>query len=375
MRATEVAIVGGGVIGASVAYHLTAAGIGDVTLIERGTLASGVTGVCPGGIRQQFEGEADCRMAQRSVRFYERINEILEPEAPFFFERSGYLFLAQTEPLLDKFRQNVAMQNGVGIPSRILSAAEIGERWPRLSTDGLLGGSFCAEDGFIEDCHGITNQLAAQARRHGASVVREEVRRITRAGRRWRITTNAGELDAAGVVLAAGCDAVPLAAQAGVSLPITPERRRLAYTTPCEPGVLPPLVVALERGVAAKQLTNGVFYLGWLAESADVDDLTFIERTLEAGATLLPLVGDLPVRRVMGGLYDNTPDRRPLLGPVPGVDGLFLAAGFSGHGFMLAPAVGEGLAAAITGTPTDLPMREFGLERFSRVASPEGLQI
>jgi sarcosine oxidase subunit beta len=375
MRATEVAIVGGGVIGASIAYHLTAAGIGDVTLLERGTLAGGVTGVCPGGIRQQFEGEADCRMAQRSVRFYERINEILEPDAPFYFERSGYLFLAQSEPLLHKFRQNVAMQNGMGIPSRILSAAEIGERWPRLSTDGLLGGSFCAEDGFIEDCHGITHQLAARARRRGASVVREEVQRIARAGGRWRITTNAGELDAAGVVLAAGCDAVPLAAQAGVSLPIAPERRRLAYTTPCEPGVLPPLVVALERSVAAKQLTNGVLYLGWLTESSDVDDLTFIERTMEAGATLLPLVGDLPVRRVMGGLYDNTPDRRPLLGAVPGVDGLFLAVGFSGHGFMMAPAVGEALAAAITGGTTDLPMREFALERFSRVASREGLQI
>ena len=77
----------------------------------------------------------------------------------------------------------------------------------------------------------------------------------------------------------------------------------------------------------------------------------------------------------MGGLYDNTPDRRPLLGPVPGIEGLFLAVGFSGHGFMMAPAVGEGLAAAITGGTTDLPMREFGLERFSRVASPEGLQI
>lgn len=375
MRTTEVAIVGGGVIGTSIAYFLTAAGVGDVTLIERGTLASGVTGVCPGGIRQQFEGEGDCRMAQRSVRFYERINEILQPDTPFYFERSGYLFLAQTEPVLNKFRQNVAMQNRLGIPSRILSAADIRERLPRMSTEGILGGSFCAEDGFIEDCHGITNLFAARARQRGARVVREEVRRIACAGRRWRLTTDAGELDAAQVVLAAGCDTVPLAAQAGVSLPITPERRRLAYTTPCEPGVLPPLVIAFERGVAAKQLTNGVLYLGWLAESPDVDDLTFIERTMEAGATLLPLLGELPVRRVMGGLYDNTPDRRPLLGAVPGVAGLFLAVGFSGHGFMVAPAVGEGLAAAVTGGTTDLPMREFGLHRFAGAASREGLQI
>jgi sarcosine oxidase subunit beta len=375
MRTTEVAIVGGGVIGTSIAYHLTLAGIADVTLIERGTLAGGVTGVCPGGIRQQFEGEADCRMAQRSVRFYERINEILQPEAPFYFERSGYLFLAQTEPVLNKFRQNVATQNRLGIPSQVLSPADIRERLPRLSTEGILGGSFCAEDGFIEDCHGVTNLFAARARQRGARVVREDVLRVARAGRRWRVTTDAGELDATQVVLAAGCDTVSLAAHAGVSLPITPERRRLAYTVPCEPGVLPPLVIAFERGVAVKQLTNGVLYLGWLAESSDVDDLTFIERTLEAGATLLSLLGDLAVRRVIGGLYDNTPDRRPLLGAVPEVDGLFLAAGFSGHGFMIAPAVGEGLAAAVTGAATDLPMREFGLSRFSGAALPEGLQI
>ncbi len=375
MRSAEVAIVGAGVIGTSIAYHLTVAGISDVILIERATLASGVTGVCPGGIRQQFEGEADCRMAQRSVRFYERINEILEPDAPFYFERSGYLFLAQTEPVLARFRENVAMQNRLGIPSQILSAADIRERLPRMSTEGLVGGSFCAEDGFIEDCHGVTNLFAARARQRGARVVREEVLRIDRAGPRWRVTTNVGELDASQVVLAAGCDSVPLAAQVGVSLPITPERRRLAYTTPCELGVLPPLVIAFERGVAAKQLTNGVLYLGWLAESPDIDDLTFIERTMEAGATLLPLLGELPVRRVMGGLYDNTPDRRPLLGAVPGVDGLFLAVGFSGHGFMIAPAVGEGLAAAVTGGTTDLPMREFGLERFSGAASREELQI
>jgi sarcosine oxidase subunit beta len=127
--------------------------------------------------------------------------------------------------------------------------------------------------------------------------------------------------------------------------------------------------------VAAKQLTNGVLYLGWLAETADADDLTFIERTMHAGSTLLPLLSETPVRRVMGGIYDNTPDRRPLLGAVDGADGLFLAAGFSGHGFMIAPAVGELVAASITGGTTDLPLNEFSLARFSQAAAPEGLQI
>jgi sarcosine oxidase subunit beta len=232
MSTTRVVIVGGGVIGCSVAYYLTASGVRDVVLFERGTLASGVTGVCPGGIRQQFEGEADCRLAQRSVRFYERINEILEPDAPFFFERSGYLFLADSTAVLEKYRRNVSLQNRLGIPSTILTPAEIHDRVPHLTLDQLTGGSFCAEDGFIEDCHGVTNQLAAYARRGGAQVRREEVRRIARAGRTWTVTTAAGEIHADYVVLAAGADSVALAAQAGVTLPIAPERRRLAYTTP-----------------------------------------------------------------------------------------------------------------------------------------------
>ncbi len=375
MRTASVAIVGGGIIGCSVAYHLTVAGVRDVVLLERGTLASGVTGICPGGIRQQFEGVSDCRLAQRSVRFYERINDILERDDPFYFERSGYLFLAQTDKVLDKFRQNVAMQNHLGIPSRIVSPADIAALLPSVTMDGIIGGSYCAEDGFIEDCHGVTNQLATLAREHGASFLPEEVSGIARVGSHWVISSDAGQLEAEQLVLAAGADSVALAAQAGVSLPITPERRRLAFTTPHELGVLPPLVVAFERGVAAKQLANGVLYLGWLAETPNDDDLTFIERTMDAGSTLLPILTELPVRRVLGGIYDNTPDRRPLLGPVTGVDGLFLAVGFSGHGFMIAPAVGEAVAASVTGTATDLPIGEFSLDRFAGLASREGLQI
>jgi sarcosine oxidase, subunit beta len=375
VRTTAVAIVGGGIIGCSVAYHLTMAGLSDVAVLERGTLAGGVTGVCPGGIRQQFEREADCRLAQHSVRFYERINEILEPDDAFYFERSGYLFLAQSDPVLDKFRQNVALQNRLGIPSRILSADQIQTMLPRLAMEGITGGSYCAEDGFIEDCHGVTNLLATRARQRGARVLREELQRIVRVGPRWLLTTDAGQLEAEQIVLAAGADSVDLAAQIGLSLPISPERRRLAFTTPCEPGLLAPLVIAFERSIAAKQLTNGVLYLGWLGESPAVDDLTFIEETMQRGATLLPMLGELPVRRVIGGVYDNTPDRRPLLGRATGIDGLFLAVGFSGHGFMIAPAVGEVLAALVCGRESALPIADFSLDRFSGLAPREGLQI
>ncbi len=375
MRNAEVAIVGGGVIGCAIAWELTCRGIRDVVLFERRSLAGGATGICPGGIRQQFAGEADCLLAQRSLRFYERINDILEPESPFTFERSGYLFLADTEGLVATFRQNVAMQNRLGIPSRVLEPSAIGTLLPALNLEGVAGGAYCEEDGFLEDCHGVTTTFARKARDRGCTVLFEEVVSLHRAGRGWELGGPGERLQAAHVVLAAGVDAVPLARNAGLDVPITPERRRLAYTGPSPRRSMLPLVVALERRFAGKQLLHGVFYLGWLDETPADDDLTFVERALTAGATLLPEFGELPVRRVLAGIYDSTPDHRPVLGSIPGLDGLHLAVGFSGHGFMIAPAVAEMIADDIQGTDSSLPKEAFALDRFGANAKRERLVI
>ncbi len=381
MRTADVAIVGGGVIGCAIAHALTHGGVTNVVVLERGALAGGATGVCPGGIRQQFEGEADCRLAQRSVRFYERINDILEPEAPFHFERSGYLFLADTEAHLDRYRRNVALQNRLGIPSQVLTPQAIASRVPALVLDGVVGGAFCAEDGFLEDCHGVTHTLAARARARGARVLHERVDTIEPiAGaesdgrpRAWRLESSGGHLEVGQLVLAAGAESIALAAPHGIHLPITPERRRLAFTLPYAPTMLSPLVVAAERAFAGKQLDNGVFYLGWLGETPTTDDLTFAERALASGASLLPALADVPVRRILAGWYDTTPDHRPILGPV--APGLHVAAGFSGHGFMIAPAVGDVIAAAVTGQRCGLPVEAFSLDRFERATPEEGLVI
>jgi sarcosine oxidase, subunit beta len=375
MRTAEIAIIGGGVIGCAIAWELSRRGLTDVVLLERGSLAGGATGICPGGIRQQFAGEADCRLARRSLRFYEQINDILEPDAPFSFERSGYLFLADSEGLVARFRQNVAMQNRLGIPSRVLAPGEIGELLPDLHLEGVAGGAFCGEDGFLEDCHGVTHAFARRARERGCTVRFEEVTSLQRAGRGWELRGPRERLQARHLVLAAGADSVPLARSAGLDLPIRSERRRLAYTAPLPRRAMLPLVVALERRFAGKQLLHGVFYLGWLDETPADDDLTFVERALQAGATLLPELAELPVRRVLAGAYDSTPDHRPVLGPVPGLDGLHLAAGFSGHGFMIAPAVAEMVAADIEGATTDLPLEAFSLQRFAADAEGERLVI
>jgi sarcosine oxidase subunit beta len=375
MRTADVAIIGGGVIGCSIAYHLSQLGMTRGVVFERTHIASEATGICPGGIRQQFEGEAECRLAQRSMRFFEQVNEILEPEAPFFLERSGYLFLAESEALFSRFHRNVATQNHLGIPSRTVTPSEIAEIVPALVCDNILGGSFCGEDGFLEDCDGFTNSLMRCAREKGFQLTLQEVVSLSQEDRMWRLDTETESWLAKHLVVAAGVHSQFLTDFVGVSLPITVERRRLAYTGPRAGAFMRPLVVAAERSFAGKQLRNGVFYLGWLGETPGSDDLTFTENALTAGATLLPIMAHLPVRRIITGYYDSTPDHRPILGGVTGLDRFYLAAGFSGHGFMLAPAVGKIMADLIAGSVIDPLLKEFSLQRFANATGVEGLQI
>jgi sarcosine oxidase subunit beta len=375
MRTADVAIIGGGVIGCSIAYHLAQLGVTRGVLFERKHIASGATGVCPGGIRQQFGGEAECRLAQRSMCFFEQANKRLEPEVPFFLERSGYLFLAESETLISQFQRNVTMQNKLGIPSRMVTPSEILEIAPALVCDGILGGSFCAEDGFLEDCDGFTNRLLRCARNQGLELALQEAVSLAREGSEWRVSTVTESWLTEQVVVAAGVDSQSLAGSVGLNLPIMVERRRLAYTEPRLGNLMHPLVVALERSFAGKQLRNGVFYVGWLGETPGSDDLSFTEAALSAGATLLPLLADLPVRRVITGYYDSTPDHRPILGGISGLDGLYLAVGFSGHGFMLAPAIGDIMANLIAGAGRDPLLQEFSLQRFAAKTPAESLQI
>lgn len=375
MRTTDVAIIGGGVIGCSIAYHLAMAGVKSGVVFEKKHVASGATGICPGGIRQQFEGEAECRLAQRSMRFFEDVNERLQPEHAFFLERSGYLFLAESEALLSRFERNVVMQNRLGIPSRIVNSSGIAEIVPALASDGFLGGSFCAEDGFLEDCDGFSNRLLRCARDRGFQLAIDEVVSLDQEGSAWNLQTPTETWAAKQIVIAAGTDSRSLAARVGLDVPITAERRRLAYTEPRPSNIMHPLIVALERSFAGKQLLNGVFYIGWLGETPTSDDLTFTENALTAGSTLLPMMAELPVRRVITGYYDSTPDHRPILGEVSGLDGLYVATGFSGHGFMLSPAVGEIMGNLIAEKRPDPLLEEFSLQRFGTTISTEGLQI
>jgi sarcosine oxidase subunit beta len=178
------------------------------------------------------------------------------------------------------------------------------------------------------------------------------------------------------VVNAAGCDSPILARPLGLTLPIEVERRRLLYTDRQSERVLEPLVAAMDIGWAGKQLIDGVIYMGYLRETAeDLDDWAYTERAVETAVEVFPGCREMSIKRLVDGYYDSTPDGQPFLGGVDGLDGYFQAAGFSGHGFMLAPAVGRVMAELILGRETSLPIEPFSYKRFQANSAQDQLVI
>jgi sarcosine oxidase subunit beta len=370
-------VIGGGITGASIAYHLTRLGCRSVVLLEKDRLASKATGVCPGGIRSQWQDEAACLYARESVRFFERIGEELHPDFPLPFRQTGYLFLAHSPSTLEVFRKNVALQNRLEIPSELLLPGDIASIVPDLNLEGVVGGSFCRKDGFIEDSDGLTQVLVERAKEGGASVRLEPALAIERRGSRVTgVVTPSGPIEAGSVILAAGCDSPTLAKPLGLELPITVERRRMLYTDRIERRVLEPLVAAMDLGWAGKQLIDGVIYMGYLREAKETkDDWAYTEQVAGLFLSMMPSFADMGIKRLVDGYYDTSPDGHPFLGPVPGLEGYFQAAGFSGHGYMLSPAVGRVMAEMVLGIEPSLPVAPFAFDRFETAAGPDGLVI
>jgi sarcosine oxidase subunit beta len=370
-------IIGGGIIGASIAYYLTQLDCSNIILLEKDHLASKATGVCPGGIRQQWSNEQACLYARESVRFFENLSEELEPEFPLPFLQTGYLFLAHQETTLESFRKNVALQNRLEIDSRLISPQEAVELVPGLAEEGLIGAAFCPSDGFLEDSDGLTQVLVNRAKDKGARVRLEPATEIEVEGDRIAgVRTPSARIETRIVVNAAGCDSPELARPLGLELPITVERRRLIYMDRIRERVIEPLVAAMDVGWAGKQLIDGVIYMGYLRETSEhLDDWAYTERVVEKAVEVMPSLEEMKVKRLVDGPYDTTPDGHAFLGGVLGLEGYFQAAGFSGHGFMLSPAVGRVMAEMILEREPSLPVEPWSFERFQKTSSQDQLVI
>jgi sarcosine oxidase subunit beta len=366
----EVVVVGAGITGLSVALQLAEAGL-EPLVVERAGVAGGASGVQPGGVRQQWSTPLNCRLARESAEFFSDLPARLDSRLPLGFSQCGYAFLAHTEERLGQLAEAVAVQNAAGVRSSLLSPDEAAAFVPGLATEGLAGASWCGEDGYFDRPQTVVEAFAQAAWKRGARLLVADALSIAPDGEGWSVTLRDGSSILAGqLVIAAGCDTAVLAATAGIDLPIEREARHLFYSEPIAERLLEPLVVAPERHFAAKQLADGRILASDLAASGEPEAgrAQWLGHVRDVANDLLPRLTYVSFSILVTGFYDVTPDNQPVLGGVDGLPGLYLAAGFSGHGFMLAPAVGRRIADAVRGGVPDEALEEFSYARFARGA-------
>jgi sarcosine oxidase subunit beta len=349
MRTAEVVIIGGGIVGSSIAYHLTEAGCRDVLVIEREShQGKGSTGKSMGGVRAQFSTPVNIRMSLYSIPFYAAFEDRLG--YPCGYRPQGYLFCATAEKHMRYLHANYEKQVALGLKDvRLISGDEIRKQFPALRADDIMGGSFCSTDGFVDPYSAMTGFMSS-ACEHGAELWKHaEVTAILRdAEGVCAVETTRGPVATRSVVNAAGPWAAAVAKMLHVDLPVEPLRRMLVPTEPFDhfPHTAP-MIIDMSTGFHFRPEGLG-FLMAWNDPEETPGfktefDPTFIEKILTHAASRVPCFEGVAVnpKRAWAGLYEMTPDHHPILGQAPEVKGFFLANGFSGHGVMHAPATGK----------------------------------
>ena len=376
MTTAEIVIIGGGVIGASVAWHLASEGMTDVVLLERESLGAGSTGRSVGGIRHQFSSAVNIKLSLASVAKFHRFTR--ETGAPAHFVWCGYLFLLDNEADWAQFQRNVALQQELGVPGvELLTPDDVKRLVPQMEVDDLLGATLCTHDGF-GDPYSICQGYAQAARRLGVRVRQTvEVTGIdVRGGRVVGVQTTDGPIGCRCVVNCAGPWAAEIARLAGVDLPIVPLKRQV-YVTDLFDGLAQDAPMTIDFGPSFyfRREGKGIVFGMTDKDQPPGFDLRlnpdWLDTVIEQALRRVPVLAEARVMRGWAGLYDTTPDANPIIGAVPGLDGFLVAAGFSGHGFMHSPATGEVMAEMALGRPTTLDVSELGLDRFSQGVSRE----
>jgi sarcosine oxidase subunit beta len=366
----DVVIVGGGIVGASIAYHLAARGVRDVVVLERDELGGGSTTRNAGGVRLQFSTEINVLLSLRSLPRIERFAEEMGIDP--HLRQVGYLFLITEERDVAPFEKSLAMQKRLGVPVQRLDASGVHQLFPELRVDDLRFATLCMRDGYC-DPTSLLNGYVARAREKGATFREHEPAiAITReADRVTAVRTAEGEIACATVVNAAGAWAAEVGQLAGIDIPIRPLRRQIFVTDPV-PGLDRdfPLTVEFASSLYFHRESGGV--LMGMADPTDGPGFDasvnwdFLPTLVERALYRLPILERAKVKTGWAGFYEDTPDKHPIIGAVPGLAGFLCAAGFSGHGIMHAPAAGEAIAELIVDGRSSLDVTPLAYDRFRR---------
>jgi sarcosine oxidase, subunit beta len=373
-KSADVVIIGGGIVGSSIAFHLTEAGVRNVLVIERETRQGlGSTGKSMGGVRAQFATDVNIRMSLYSIPFLARFEEATGH--PSGYKPRGYLFMATNDAHMNYLRKNIARQQALGLNNvELLSPDDIRNVLPQLRSNDIIGGSFCPTDGFV-DPESVMAGFMARAIERGAELWRgTEVTSIcTKNSGISGVETTKGDVASPIVVNAAGPWAGAVARMAGAHLPVEPLRRMLVLSEPF--AGLPerlPMIIDMSTGWHFRQEGLGIL-MAWADPDqqpgfrADFDPV-FIEKILTHAASRVPDFANLAVnpRRCWAGLYTMSPDHHAILGPAPEIRGFYFANGFSGHGVMHSPATGRILADLIVDGRTQIiDAQDLSVQRFA----------
>lgn len=372
-RTADAVVVGGGINGLAMAYELRKRGVPRVCVFERNYLGAGATGRCGGGIRQQWTTEANIRLAQESVEIFEQLQAELGYQT--FFRQGGYLMITSNEADRPALQKAVELQNRCKAPSTFLEPEECLKIVPQLDISNVKAATFCPKDGTAYPFAVVWGYARAAARRGAQIWIHTAVTRLrAENGRMIGVDTERGPVDAPIVVLAADAWNKSLAAQVGVSLPNWQERHEIMVSESLKP-CLEPMVISISNGIYFSQSMRGELCGGigdpdephWSApDQFDTrSQLRFAVRFAKALCEVYPPARHLRLMRQWAGLYDMTPDHRPILGGVPHLAGYYHIGGFSGHGFMLAPMATRRMAKQIATLEPDEIVDSLLLSRFA----------
>lgn len=370
----DVIIIGAGIMGASTAYHLARLGRPRVLVLERDTVCSGSTALASGGIRHQYASRIGVELTLQSIVTYERFAEEfgVDPQ----FRQHGYLLLIANDEELAAARRGVALQQSLGVDVQLLTPAETTRLCPYLETSDLAGATYSPRDGYA-DPYLCATAIAARARELGVQIRQQhEVTAITPGARSVTVATRQGDFEAATVVIAAGAWSGGVGALAGIDIPVTPRRRHKFMTAPFPTDRIPattPFIIGQHWGFSMRREGPGLLLGGGRKDEGSSfsteNDWDLAPEVVARAIQRVPALADARLMRAWTGLYEMTPDQTGIIGAVPGAHGLYVIAGFSGHGFMHGPIAGQLMAELIAhGAARTLDISPLAFDRFARGA-------
>jgi len=365
----DIVIIGGGIMGCSIAFELAKRRRTDVLVVEQEYLTSGATGRCGAGIRQQWGSLLNATLAVESTHIFENMEEYTGYDGDCGLNQGGYLLVAYTEKEWAQFHKNLELQHSLGIESRAVEVGDIKEIVPHINTEGMFGACFCGKDGHADPFH-CTYAYAKGAQRMGVDI--ETYTKVTgftvESGRIKTVKTDKGDVGANVVLNCTGGHAAMMSEMVGDKLPILPERHQILITEPVA-HIMNPMVMSFHRRFYIQQTPHGSVITGIGEPNEPVShnirsSWQYLEMNAHLITQTLPAFRNLRVVRQWAGLYDMSPDRYPIINEAESAKGFITAAGFSGHGFMIAPRLAILLANHLTEQPDNIDIKLFSAKRY-----------